>query len=55
MGLSIYKLEGGTLTLVGNEPGAPAAPKTFEGEQNSRRFVFKKAHKKENEEPREAK
>jgi uncharacterized protein (TIGR03067 family) len=53
--LSIYKLEGGTLTLAGNEPGAPEAPKTFEGDKDSRRFIFKKAQEKEKAEPREAK
>ena len=40
---SIYKIENGTLTLVGNRPGVPDAPKDFNGDSNSRGFVFKKA------------
>jgi uncharacterized protein (TIGR03067 family) len=41
--MSIFKLEDGTLTLVGNRPGVPDAPKDFDGDAASRRFVFKKA------------
>lgn len=37
---SIYKLEEGKLTLVGHRPGAPDAPKSFEGDAESRTFVF---------------
>ncbi|MDQ3622934.1 MAG: hypothetical protein M3463_10655 [Verrucomicrobiota bacterium] len=40
--LAIYKIEDGTLTLVGREPGAPDAPKGFNGDAASRSFVFKK-------------
>jgi uncharacterized protein (TIGR03067 family) len=39
----IYKIEGDTLTMVGNKPGVPHAPKDFNGDGNSRRFVFKRA------------
>jgi uncharacterized protein (TIGR03067 family) len=38
---AIYKLEAGTLTLTGNEPGNPAVPTSFE-EADARKFVFKK-------------
>jgi uncharacterized protein (TIGR03067 family) len=41
--LSIYKIENGTLTLTGNRPGLPDAPKDFNSGENSRTFVFKKA------------
>jgi uncharacterized protein (TIGR03067 family) len=41
--LAIYKIENGELTLVGNRPGYPDAPKDFDGDRNSRRFTFKKA------------
>jgi uncharacterized protein (TIGR03067 family) len=41
--MAIYKIEDGTLTLVGNRPGVPEAPKDFDGDAASRRFVFKKA------------
>lgn len=40
---SIYKIENETLTLTGHKPGAPDAPKSFEGDANSRTFVFKKS------------
>ena len=40
---AIYKIEGGTLTLVGHKPGVPDAPKGFEGDATSRSFTFKKA------------
>jgi uncharacterized protein (TIGR03067 family) len=39
----IYKIEGGTLTIVGNPPGVPYAPKDFNGDAHGRRFVFKRA------------
>ena len=39
---AIYKIENGTLTLVGHPPGVPAAPKSFEGDDTSRTFTFKK-------------
>ncbi len=39
---SIFKLEDGTLTLVGHAPGDPDAPKAFEGDATARKFVFKK-------------
>lgn len=41
--VSIYKIENGTLTLVGREPGNTEVPKKFEGEADTRTFVFKKA------------
>jgi uncharacterized protein (TIGR03067 family) len=41
--LCIFKIEAGTLTLVGNRPGFPDAPKGFEGDGDSRTFVFHKA------------
>jgi len=48
----IFKIEDGTLTLVGHEPGAPDAPKTFDGDKTSRTVVFKKAQpQKRNTEP----
>jgi uncharacterized protein (TIGR03067 family) len=40
---AIYKIEDGTLTLVGNKPGNPAMPKGFDGDATSRTFTFKKA------------
>lgn len=40
---SIYKIEDGTLTMVGNRPGVTDTPKDFAGDETSRRFVFKKA------------
>ena len=53
---SIFKIEDGTLTLVGHEPGAPDAPKTFAGDQTSRTFIFKKAQpQKQNPEPPKSK
>ena len=42
---AIYKIEDGTLTLVGNPPGSPEPPKTFNGDANSRTFTLKKAEK----------
>jgi hypothetical protein len=39
---AIFKVENGTLTLVGHPPGAPDAPKSFKGDATSRTFVFKK-------------
>ena len=39
---AIYKLENGTLTLVGHGPGDATTPATFSGDANSRIFVFKK-------------
>jgi uncharacterized protein (TIGR03067 family) len=38
---AIYRLEGGTLTIAGNEPGSPAPPEGFDA-PDTRRFVFKK-------------
>jgi hypothetical protein len=38
---AIYKLQDGTLTITGNEPGFPGAPKAFEAD-GSRTLVFKK-------------
>lgn len=38
--LAIYRIEGGTLTISGNEPGNPEAPAAFDS-PDSRRFVFK--------------
>lgn len=40
--IAIFKIEDGTLTLVGHEPGAPDAPRNFEGDKTSRTFIFKK-------------
>ena len=40
---SIYRIEEGKLTLAGYRPGSPDAPKSFEGDAESRTFVFKKA------------
>ena len=39
---AIYKIEGGKLTLAGNKPGDSEAPKRFEGNPDSRVFVFKR-------------
>jgi uncharacterized protein (TIGR03067 family) len=41
--MAIFKIEDGKLTLVGNRPGVTDAPKDFDGDDSSRRFVFKKA------------
>ncbi|MEO7318979.1 MAG: hypothetical protein ABIZ56_08330 [Chthoniobacteraceae bacterium] len=41
--LAIFKIEDGTLTLVGHAPGDPNAPKGFDGDATARTFVFKKA------------
>ncbi len=38
---SIYQIEAGTLTLAGNEPGNPAAPRDFEA-SGARKFRFRK-------------
>ena len=37
----IYKIEDGTLTATGNEPGNPVFPSSFDA-QGARRMVFKK-------------
>ena len=37
---AIYRLDAGVLTIAGNEPGAPEAPKDF-NDPEARRFVFK--------------
>ena len=39
-GYAIYKIEDGTLTLSGNEPGKPEAPASFDA-PGARQFVFK--------------
>jgi uncharacterized protein (TIGR03067 family) len=39
---SIYCLTKDTLTLVGHAPGVPNAPKSLDGDQDSRKFIFKK-------------
>jgi uncharacterized protein (TIGR03067 family) len=38
---AIYRIEAGTLTLTGNEPGKPEVPTSFEA-PGSRKFVLKK-------------
>jgi RNA polymerase sigma factor (sigma-70 family) len=38
---AIYRIQDGTFTLAGNEPGNPAVPASFSG-QGARVFVFKK-------------
>jgi uncharacterized protein (TIGR03067 family) len=38
---AIYKIEAGTLTLTGNEPGNPEVPPSFDT-PGSRKFVLKK-------------
>lgn len=43
LSLAIYKIEDGTLTMVGHKPGAPDVPKDFNGGEAARTFVFKKA------------
>ena len=40
---AIYKIEDGTLTLAGREPGSPDAPKSFGDDAGARRFVLKKS------------
>jgi uncharacterized protein (TIGR03067 family) len=40
---SIYKIEAGKLTIAGHAPGTPGAPQGFEGDRESRTFVFMKA------------
>lgn len=37
---AIYKIEDGTLTIAGNEPGNPAMPAAFDA-PGARKFVFK--------------
>ena len=37
---AIYRVEDGTLTIAGNEPGNPAMPATFDA-RGARRIVFK--------------
>ena len=37
---AIYRIEGGTLTLAGNEPGNPAMPAAFDA-PGARQIVFK--------------
>jgi uncharacterized protein (TIGR03067 family) len=37
---AIYRIEGGTLTITGNEPGNPAMPATFDA-PGSRQIIFK--------------
>jgi uncharacterized protein (TIGR03067 family) len=39
---AIYKVEEGKLTIVGHKPGTEGAPKSFDGDDNSRTFVLKK-------------
>jgi RNA polymerase sigma factor (sigma-70 family) len=39
---SLYKIEGNTWTLSGNEPGNPEIPTSFEAQAGSRVFVFTK-------------
>ena len=39
---AIYRIETGTLTLTGNEPGNPDVPKNFDA-PGSRKFVLKKS------------
>jgi len=39
---AIYRIEAGTLTLAGNEPGNAEVPKSFDG-PGSRKFVLKKS------------
>lgn len=38
---AIYRIDAGTLTLAGDQPGNPEAPKTFDA-AGARMFVFKK-------------
>jgi uncharacterized protein (TIGR03067 family) len=40
---AIYKIEGGKLTLTGNEPGNSAVPASFDA-QGARMFEFTKKH-----------
>jgi RNA polymerase sigma factor (sigma-70 family) len=40
---SLYKIEGNTLTISGNEPGNPEIPTSFDGQGGSRVFVFTKS------------
>ncbi len=40
--IAIYKIEDGKLTLVGHPPGAPEAPRGFEGDELSRTFTLTK-------------
>jgi uncharacterized protein (TIGR03067 family) len=42
-GYAIFKIEDGKLTLTGNKPGSPDAPKSFEGDSAARTFVLTKA------------
>jgi uncharacterized protein (TIGR03067 family) len=40
--LAIFKIEEGTLTIVGHEPGDPESPKTFDGDKTSRTLILRK-------------
>jgi len=39
---AIYKIENGTFTLVGSEPGKTTPPTSFDGGDGARKFVFHK-------------
>ena len=39
--MAIYRVEGKTLTIAGNEPGNPAAPATFDAPEAARIEVKK--------------
>jgi uncharacterized protein (TIGR03067 family) len=43
--ISIYKIDGDTLTIAGKHPGSPDAPKTLDGEEGTRTFILKKVQK----------
>lgn len=40
--VAIYKIEDGTLTLVGHPPGVPEPPKGFQADGRTRKFVLQK-------------
>jgi uncharacterized protein (TIGR03067 family) len=40
-GYALYRIEAGSLTIAGNEPGSPQPPASFDA-PDSRRFVLKK-------------
>jgi uncharacterized protein (TIGR03067 family) len=43
--VAIFKIEGDTLTIVGQRPGIAEAPKSFDGGDETRTFVLKKVQK----------
>ena len=43
--LSVFKIEGDTLTITGCHPGSTDGPKNLEGDESTRTFILKKVQK----------